>query len=597
MNLQGSRILGFLLPGAGARHRSPARFRRWLCTRAENFQPTEEVLDHAVRHRTRHMAVVLDQVSNLRNLGSVCRSCDANGVQDLHIIPKRSAGQSEEEALDRSNKKWASQDFNKISRGVDAYLSVHRHLNAEECAQELRDLGYKIYASSLHHEAVDLDQVPLGEPLALVFGNERTGVSDEFLSLADGYFRIPMMGLVESFNIAVAAAVSMDSVISRARVQLPAESFYLSSHEQNVLLQKWTDPHTLGHQRKVVQLLRPQLTSFGLTEEKQMASQGLFMRNNANNSSSLDLKQLMLLNQGPGVNLNRKFHRAKFGIIHDRDLGRSQLTFLKTLVGPSTLLTSRTTGLPVDVLKPGFERVVNFIIDQFSMRESNADDILDDRLEETRQAVTEGFKTVAEFVYGRELETDHIEEKMEEVLSKAVFSDILRVFCSVIGIALDDLRTILGSMPQSENPTPFASIFDEILQRFGKEIDGKGPNLMSELFNGPAFQFERRSQLSDQQLVQLEVLLRFHHDAFIAYEILSQRNLKDFKLSDETKMRITCSRTMPYECMIVNAFQETLPEDQCTDEQGQVQRSGLANALFEILTELSELKISTRRRR
>uniref|UniRef100_A0A7S3EN59 Uncharacterized protein n=1 Tax=Rhodosorus marinus TaxID=101924 RepID=A0A7S3EN59_9RHOD len=208
-----------------------------------------------------------------------------------------------------------------------------------------------------------------------------------YLRANSRYFRIPMMGLVESFNIAVAAAISMDSVISRSRVQLPAESFYLSSQQQNVLLQKWTDPHRLEHQREVVQLLSPQLTSFGLNEEKQMASQGLFMRKDANNSSGLDLTQLMLLNQGPGVNLNRKFHRAKFGIIHDRDLGRSQLTFLKTLAGPSTLLTSRTTGIPVDVLKLGFERVVKIIIDQFSRHENIADDSLDDRLNEVSSSL------------------------------------------------------------------------------------------------------------------------------------------------------------------------------------------------------------------
>jgi len=357
------------------------------------------------------------------------------------------------------------------------------------------------------------------------------------------------MGLVESFNIAVAAAISMDSVISRSRVQLPAESFYLSSQQQNVLLQKWTDPHRLEHQREVVQLLSPQLTSFGLNEEKQMASQGLFMRKDANNSSGLDLTQLMLLNQGPGVNLNRKFHRAKFGIIHDRDLGRSQLTFLKTLAGPSTLLTSRTTGIPVDVLKLGFERVVKIIIDQFSRHENIADDSLDDRLNETGQAVAAGLETVADFLYGSELEPDHVQKKMEEVLSKAEFSDILRVFCSVVGIALDDLRTSLESGAQSENPSPFALIFDEVLQRFGEEIDGEGRYLMSELFNGPAFQSELGSQLSGQQLVQLELMLRFHHDAFIVYEVLSQRNVKDFKLSNETKMKITCSRSMPYEVL------------------------------------------------
>mmetsp|Transcript_7825 Transcript_7825/g.34855 ORF Transcript_7825/g.34855 Transcript_7825/m.34855 type:complete len:139 (+) Transcript_7825:1856-2272(+) len=138
---------------------------------------------------------------------------------------------------------------------------------------------------------------------------------------------------------------------------------------------------------------------------------------------------------------------------------------------------------------------------------------------------------------------------MEEVLSKAEFSDILRVFCSVVGIALDDLRTSLESGAQSENPSPFALIFDEVLQRFGEEIDGEGRYLMSELFNGPAFQSELGSQLSGQQLVQLELMLRFHHDAFIVYEVLSQRNVKDFKLSNETKMKITCSRSMPYEVL------------------------------------------------
>src|SRR6185436_18898253 len=67
----------------------------------------------------------------------------------------------------------------------------------------------KIYTTHLSTDAVGLHELNLTEPVALVFGNEHSGVSDEIIAMADGNFIIPQVGIIKSLNISVACAVSL----------------------------------------------------------------------------------------------------------------------------------------------------------------------------------------------------------------------------------------------------------------------------------------------------------------------------------------------------------------------------------------------------
>jgi tRNA (guanosine-2'-O-)-methyltransferase len=160
-------------------------------------------LEAALKTRTRDVAVVLEDVSNEHNAAAVLRTAEAFGFFEIHVI----------EPLEGKFKV-----SRRISKGTDKWLDLWRHSSAPPAYAELRAKGYQIWASTLHGQAVDVHEIPHDRKVALVFGNELNGISPEAAQGADGTFRIPMQGFVESFNISVAAAISCYDLSLRRRL-------------------------------------------------------------------------------------------------------------------------------------------------------------------------------------------------------------------------------------------------------------------------------------------------------------------------------------------------------------------------------------------
>jgi tRNA (guanosine-2'-O-)-methyltransferase len=86
---------------------------------------------------------------------------------------------------------------------------------------------------------VPLDKLPVTEKIAVVFGNEHAGIDSAWLPHMDQLFTIPMFGMVESLNISVGAAITMQHLTHRARETLPAETYHLAEAERRRLLNQW----------------------------------------------------------------------------------------------------------------------------------------------------------------------------------------------------------------------------------------------------------------------------------------------------------------------------------------------------------------------
>ena len=97
----------------------------------------------------------------------------------------------------------------RVTKGADTWVEVEKMPNTLESLQKIKNLGYKILAVSPEKNAVMLPDYQIKSPIALVFGTEKEGVSDEFLDFADETLAIPMYGFTESFNVSVAAAICM----------------------------------------------------------------------------------------------------------------------------------------------------------------------------------------------------------------------------------------------------------------------------------------------------------------------------------------------------------------------------------------------------
>ena len=182
-------------------------------------------LHEVLAERTRHMTVVLEDVYQAHNASAVLRSSDCFGIQDVHFIENR-------------NKYKISED---VAMGSTQWLTIRKYNKQEnntlDCLNQLKQKGYRIVATTPHHNAKDLSNLDVSKPLALVFGTELTGISQDVLDVADEYVKIPMYGFTESFNISVCAALCMHELSTKIRQQVP--SYTLSQVEKEEIYVEW----------------------------------------------------------------------------------------------------------------------------------------------------------------------------------------------------------------------------------------------------------------------------------------------------------------------------------------------------------------------
>ena len=155
----------------------------------------KEKLTNVLSRRQPDLTIVLENVFDPHNVSAVMRTCDAVGVQDIYILNTK---------IPR-HKKWGARSSSSAAK----WLSIHQFENAEECFLSLRKRYSTILTTHLSSDAVDLYSIDLTKSIALVFGNEHSGVSEEIRTLADGNFIIPQAGIIRSLNISVACAVTM----------------------------------------------------------------------------------------------------------------------------------------------------------------------------------------------------------------------------------------------------------------------------------------------------------------------------------------------------------------------------------------------------
>lgn len=155
----------------------------------------KEKLLSVLKKRQHDLTVVLENVFDPHNVSAVMRTCDAVGVQEIYvlntIIPK--------------HKKWGYRSSSSAAK----WLTIYQFDNAEECFTELRKKYAKILTTHLGSDAVSLHSIDFTQPIALIFGNEHSGVSEEIRNRADGNFIIPQAGIIRSLNISVACAVTL----------------------------------------------------------------------------------------------------------------------------------------------------------------------------------------------------------------------------------------------------------------------------------------------------------------------------------------------------------------------------------------------------
>lgn len=147
-----------------------------------------------VAQRTRTVVPVVEGLVNTGNVSAVLRSTEALGCQDLHVV------KGDNERYKHSKR---------TAQGAQHWLDVWRWNDPASCVDHLHGRGYTVVAMALAEGARPIDDLDFTRPTALVFGNEKGGVSEAFRTVADGTCIIPLDGFTESFNVSVAAALGL----------------------------------------------------------------------------------------------------------------------------------------------------------------------------------------------------------------------------------------------------------------------------------------------------------------------------------------------------------------------------------------------------
>lgn len=200
-----------------------------------------ERIDEILSGRTYDVAPVVEGVINTGNVSAVMRTAEGLGFQPFHVIQND----------------IPFKHSRRTTQGAQKWLDVHMWDTTPECVDYLKTEGYTLVVTALTDQAVPLDQVDFTRKTAIVFGNEAQGCSEAMLEQADQTCILPSPGFVQSYNISVAAAMSLyaafasrvrsfganGNLTDAERKRLRADFFFRSVRSAESILERWAAQH------------------------------------------------------------------------------------------------------------------------------------------------------------------------------------------------------------------------------------------------------------------------------------------------------------------------------------------------------------------
>ena len=189
-------------------------------------------LKDVIAQRLESVQVVFDAPHDPHNGAAVLRSCEAFGVQYVHVI-------------ERLEKFLAAPS---VAKGAEKWVDLHHWSNVDEVIATMKDRGLELVAAAPDGELAPHELVSIPR-LALVLGNERDGIADKLAAACTRRVRVPMRGFVESLNVSVSAAILLaHATVGRAgdlseeeRLRLYARGLYFTVDKADEVLEKFGD--------------------------------------------------------------------------------------------------------------------------------------------------------------------------------------------------------------------------------------------------------------------------------------------------------------------------------------------------------------------
>ena len=181
-----------------------------------------DTLTRALDMRTEYITVMTENMFHAQNASAIVRHCEAFGVQNIHTVEELCP------FLPTLN----------IALGTDKWIDINRHATTADAVKALRKEGYRIIATTPHHKSCTPETFDVTKgKFALIFGTEKTGVSNEILAEADEFLQIPMCGMVDSLNVSASAAILIYMLSQRMRLE--CSDWHLSEEKRTRTLYDW----------------------------------------------------------------------------------------------------------------------------------------------------------------------------------------------------------------------------------------------------------------------------------------------------------------------------------------------------------------------
>ena len=185
-----------------------------------------ELFEEKIQQRTKHITVVLENIFQGRNISASIRSADCFGIQDVHIIENDNI----------------FNDDSEVSMGAEKWITISRHNqqkhNSIEAIKKLKAEGYQIIVATPHNTDCNLFDVDVSkQKVALIFGAEVKGCSEQTLALADKKMKIPMYGFTESFNLSVSVSLCLQHLTDKLRKA--SFDWRMTENEQDKAMLQW----------------------------------------------------------------------------------------------------------------------------------------------------------------------------------------------------------------------------------------------------------------------------------------------------------------------------------------------------------------------
>lgn len=185
----------------------------------------ENRIKEVLHHRQNDLTVVLENIFDPHNISAVLRTCDAVGIAEIYVINNMLPNHGSYE--------------NRRSSSAVKWMKVHQFTDGRACFDAVKKKYNKVYTTHLAENTQSIYDLQLTDSVALVFGNERQGLTRESLSYADGNFIIPQVGMIHSLNISVACAVGVYEAFRQKEIAGHYQVPKLSKNETIDLLDFW----------------------------------------------------------------------------------------------------------------------------------------------------------------------------------------------------------------------------------------------------------------------------------------------------------------------------------------------------------------------